>query len=56
MNKTQKSALYGVLLSLLLVGLVAFDLVEARVGWPIKLLVALVWGSLLLGPVYLLAQ
>lgn len=56
MNKTQKGALYGVLLSLLLMGLVGFDLIETRVDWPVKLLVALVWGGLLLGPVYLLAR
>jgi uncharacterized Tic20 family protein len=56
MNKTQKSALYGVLLSLLLAGIVVFDFLDTRVGLPMKLLVALVWGGLLLGPVYLLAR
>ena len=56
MNKTQKSALYGVLLSLLLAGIVVFDLVDTRVGLPMKVLVALLWGGLLLGPVYLLAR
>ena len=56
MNKTQKSALYGVLLSLLLVGIVVFDFLDTRVGWPIMLPVALIWGGLLLGPMYLLAR
>ena len=56
MNRTQKGALYGVLLSLLLVGLVVFDLLDTRVGWPVKLLVAIIWGGLLLGPLYLLAR
>jgi hypothetical protein len=56
MNKTQKSALYGVLLSLLLAGIAVFDFVDTRVGLTTKVLVALVWGGLLLGPVYLLAR
>ena len=52
MNKTQQSACYGILLSLLLVGIVIFDLIDTVVGWPIKLLVAAVWGGLLLVPIY----
>ena len=56
MNKTQKSALYGVLLSFLLVGIVVFDLLDTIVGWPIKLLVGAVWGSLLLVPIYLIER
>ncbi len=56
MNKTQKSACYGVLLSLLLGGIVVFDLVDTLVGWPVKLLVSAVWGGLLLGPIYFLEQ
>jgi len=54
MNKTQKGALYGVLLSLLLAGIVIFDLIDTIVGWPIKLLVSAVWGGLLLVPIYFL--
>ena len=54
MNRTQKSALYGVLL--LLVGIVVFDVLDTRVGWPVKLLVAILWGGLLLAPVYLLQR
>ncbi len=56
MNKTQKGALYGTLLSLLLVGIVTFDLIDTIVSWPIKLLVALVWGGFLLVPVYLIER
>ena len=50
MNKTQKGASYGVLLSFLLAAIVVFDLLDTRVGWLVKLLVALIWGGLLLGP------
>lgn len=56
MNKTQKSACYGVLLSLLLAGIVVFDFLDTRGGWPMMLLVGIIWGSLLLGPVYLLGR
>ncbi len=56
MNKTQRSAWYGVLLSFLLAGIVVFDLLDTRVGWPMKLLVAILWGGLLLAPVYLLQR
>lgn len=56
MNRTQRGAWYGVLLSFLLAGIVVFDLVDTRVGWPVKLLVAILWGSLLLVPVYLLQR
>ncbi len=52
MNKTQQGACYGILLSFVLVGIVVIDLIETRVDWPMKLLVALVWGGLLLGPLY----
>jgi hypothetical protein len=52
MNKTQQSACYGVLLSLLLAGIVIFDLIDTIVGWPIKLLVGAVWGGFLLVPIY----
>ena len=52
MNKTQKGACYGILLSLLLAGIVVFDLIDTIVGWPTKLLVGLVWGGLLLVPIY----
>jgi high-affinity nickel permease len=52
MNKTQQGACYGILLSLLLAGLVIFDLIDTIVGWPIKLLVGAVWGGLLLVPIY----
>ena len=52
MNKTQQAACYGILLSLLLAGIVVFDLIDTIVGLPIKLLVALVWGGLLLVPTY----
>lgn len=55
MNKTQKGAWYGVLLSLLLVGIVVLDLLDAA-PWPVKLLVALLWGGLLLGPLYLIGR
>jgi hypothetical protein len=55
MNKTQKGAWYGVLLSLLLVGIVVLDLLDAA-PWPVKLLVALLWGTLLLGPAYLIER
>jgi purine-cytosine permease-like protein len=56
MNRTQKSALYGVLLSLLLAGVIVFDFLDTRVGWPVMLLVAIIWGGLLLGPVYFLGR
>ncbi len=56
MNKTQRSAWYGVLLSVLLAGIVVFDFLDTRVGWPTKLLVAILWGGLLLAPVYLLQR
>jgi MFS family permease len=56
MNKTQKSAWYGVLLSLLLAGIVVFDFLDTRGGWPMMLLVGIIWGSLLLGLVYLLGR
>ena len=56
MNKTQQSACYGILLSLLLAGIVIFDLIDTVVGWPIKLLVAAVWGGLLLVPIYLIQR
>jgi len=56
MNKTQKGALYGVLLSFLLAGIVVFDLLDTIVGWPIKLLVGAVWGGLLLVPIYLIER
>lgn len=56
MNKTQKGALYGVLLSLLLAGIVIFDVLDTVVGWPTKLLVSVVWGGLLLVPIYLIGK
>jgi high-affinity nickel permease len=56
MNKTQQSACYGILLSLLLAGIVVFDLIDTIVGWPIKLFVGAVWGGLLLVPVYLIQR
>jgi hypothetical protein len=56
MNKTRKGAWYGVLLSFLLAGIVVFDFLDTRVGWPMKLLVGAIWGGLLLGPVYLLGR
>ena len=56
MNKTQQSACYGILLSLLLAGIVVFDLIDARAGWPTKLLVALAWGGFLLVPLYLIGR
>jgi hypothetical protein len=56
MGKTQKGAWYGVLLSFLLAGIVVFDFLDTRVGWPIKLLVGIIWGGLLLGPVYLIER
>ena len=56
MNKTQKGALYGILLSLSLAGIVIFDLIDTIVSWPIKLLVALVWGGFLLVPIYLIEK
>jgi len=56
MNKTQKGACYGILLSLLLAGIVIFDLIDTIVGWPIKLLVSAVWGGLLLAPIYFLER
>ncbi len=54
MNKTQQGACYGILLSLLLAGIVVFDLIDTIVGWPVKLLVGVVWGGLLLVPIYLI--
>lgn len=56
MNKTQKGAWYGVLLSFLLAGIVVFDFLDTRVDWPVKLLVGIIWGGLLLAPVYLLER
>ena len=56
MNKTQKGACYGILLSLLLAGIVIFDLIDTIVGWPIKLLIGAVWGGLLLVPIYLIER
>jgi hypothetical protein len=56
MNKTQKGACYGILLSLLLAGIVIFDLIDTIVGWPVKLLVGAVWGGLLLVPIYLIGR
>lgn len=56
MNKTQKGACYGILLSLLLAGIVIFDLIDTIVGWPTKLLVGAVWGGLLLVPIYFLER
>lgn len=56
MNKTQQAACYGVLLSLLLAGIVVFDLIDTIVGWPTKLLVGVVWGGLLLVPIYLIQR
>jgi len=56
MNKTQKGACYGILLSLLLAGIVIFDLIDTIVGWPIKLLVSAVWGGLLLVPICFLER
>ena len=56
MNKTQKGACYGILLSLLLAGIVIFDLIDTIVGWPVKLLVSAVWGGLLLVPIYLIER
>jgi len=54
MNKTQQGACYGILLSLLLMGIVVFDLIDTIVGWPVKLLVGALWGGLLLVPIYLI--
>ena len=56
MNRTQKGAWYGVLLSFLLAGIVVFDFLDTRVRWPMILLVGTLWGGLLLGPVYLLGR
>jgi hypothetical protein len=56
MNKTQKGACHGVLLSLLLAGIVVFDFLDTRVGRPTLLLVGTIWGGLLLGPAYLLGR
>ena len=56
MNKTQQGACYGILLSLLLTGIVIFDLIDTIVGWPIKLLVGAVWGGFLLVPVFLIQR
>ncbi|MHC4596936.1 MAG: hypothetical protein ACYS9C_18280 [Planctomycetota bacterium] len=54
MNKTQQGACNGILLSLLLMGIVVFDLIDTIVGWPVKLLVGALWGGLLLVPIYLI--
>ena len=54
MNNTQKGACYGILLSLLLMGIVVFDLIDTIVGWPVKLLVGAFWGGFLLVPIYLI--
>ena len=56
MNKTQQGACYGILLSFVLAGIVVFDLIDSIVGWPVKLLVALIWGGLLLGPIYFIER
>ena len=56
MNKTQQGACYGILLSLLLAGIVVFDLIDTIVGWPTKLMVSAVWGGLLLVPIYLIEK
>lgn len=56
MNKTQQGACYGILLSLLLAGIVIFDLIDTIVDWPILLLVGAVWGGLLLLPIYLIQR
>ncbi len=56
MNKTQKGAWYGVLLSFLLAGIVIFDILDTIVGWPIMLLVGTVWGGFLLVPIYLIER
>jgi hypothetical protein len=55
MNRTQKGAWYGVLLSLLLVGIVVLDLLDTA-PWPVKLPVALLWGGFLLGPLFLIGR
>ena len=54
MNKTQQGACYGILLSLLLAGIVVFDLIDTIVGWPTKLMVSAVWGGFLLVPICLI--
>lgn len=51
-HKTQQGACYGILLSLVFAGIVVIDLIETMIDWPGKLLIALVWGGLLLGPLY----
>ena len=56
MNKTQQGACYGILLSFVLAGIVVFDMIDSIVGWPVKLLVALIWGGLLLGPIYVIER
>ena len=56
MNKTQEGAWYGVLLSFLLAGVVVFDFLDTRVGLMGKLLVSIIWGGLLLGPLYLIGR
>ena len=56
MNKTQQGACYGILLSLLLAGIVVFDLIDTIVGWPIILLVGAVWGGFLLVPIYFIER
>ena len=56
MNKTPQGACYGILLSLVLAGIVVIDLIDTMVGWPVKLMVALVWGGLLLGPAFLIER
>ena len=44
------------MLSLLLAGIVIFDLIDTIVGWPIKLLVGAIWGGFLLVPIYLIER
>jgi membrane protease YdiL (CAAX protease family) len=56
MNNTQQGACYGILLSVLLAGIVVFDLLDTIVGWPIILLVGAVWGGLLIIPIYILGK
>ena len=56
MNKTQQGARYGILLSLLLAGIVIFDLIDTIVGWPTKLLVGAIWGGFLFIPIYLIER
>jgi hypothetical protein len=56
MNKTQQAACYGILLSLVLAGIVVIDLIDTMIGWPVKLLAALAWGGLFLGPAFLIER